>query len=188
MIYQILENLLVTSRVTIGAQSSQMWDSVFWNEDNYRPDKSARTFNDVYSKLDKEHQAKLLTSFAESSKTSGSAGGGGWGFSASASLNIEQSKSGYYSKEELDKLFQESKDTVQWDGEKFAPKPMTLSRINLAKLRDRQSFQERKVRVSYTNAMLSIAVNIEEQQGKIDNQEDLPTRDSTDHLTGGKSN
>lgn len=62
--------------------------------------------------------------------------------------------------DDISKLFQESKDTVQWDGEKFIPKPMSLSKFNLAALRDKQSFKNRNVRVSYTTAMLSISVNI----------------------------
>jgi hypothetical protein len=52
-------------------------------------------------------------------------------------------------------LLQGSRDHVQWDGEKFVPKPLQLSRINLGKFRDSQSFQDRNVRVRYTNAELS---------------------------------
>jgi hypothetical protein len=65
-------------------------------------------------------------------------------------------------KEEVEKLLQESKDNVQWDGEKFVPKPMQLSRINLAKFRDSQSFQDRNVRVRYTTAELSAPIKIME--------------------------
>jgi hypothetical protein len=52
-------------------------------------------------------------------------------------------------------LLQESRNHVQWDGDKFVPKPLQLSRINLGKFRDSQSFQDRNVRVRYTNAELS---------------------------------
>ena len=51
-IYNILKDLLVTSRTIIKDQSDKMWDSVFWNEDNYRPDKVSKTLNEVFSKLD----------------------------------------------------------------------------------------------------------------------------------------
>jgi hypothetical protein len=61
-------------------------------------------------------------------------------------------------KEELANLLQESKNHVQWDGEKFVPKPMQLSRINLSKFRDSQSFQDRNVRVRYTTAELSAPI------------------------------
>ncbi|EFX82821.1 hypothetical protein DAPPUDRAFT_240849 [Daphnia pulex] len=49
-------------------------------------------------------------------------------------------------------------DHVQWDGEKFVPKPMQLSRINLGKFRDSQSFQNKNVRVRYTTAGLSAPI------------------------------
>jgi hypothetical protein len=53
-IYNMLKSLLVSSRTTIKEQSDKMWDSVFWNDDNYRPDKTSKTMNDIYNKLDKE--------------------------------------------------------------------------------------------------------------------------------------
>ena len=60
------------------------------------------------------------------------------------------------------KLLQESKNHVQWNGEKFIPKPMQLSRINLGKFRDSQSFQDRNVRVRYTNAELTVPIKFME--------------------------
>jgi hypothetical protein len=61
-------------------------------------------------------------------------------------------------KEEIAKLIQESRDNVEWDGEKFVPKPMQLSRINLGQFRDSQSFQNKNVRVRYTTAELSAPI------------------------------
>ena len=65
----------------------------------------------------------------------------------------------------LNKFYEESKDHVQWDGEKFVPKPMQLSRINLAKFRDTQSFQDKKVTVRYTTAVLSTPINFAKYAG-----------------------
>jgi hypothetical protein len=65
-------------------------------------------------------------------------------------------------KEDVDKLLQESRNHVQWDGEKFVPKQVQLSRINLAKFRDSQSFQDRNVRVRYTTAELSVPIKFVE--------------------------
>lgn len=62
-INDILKDLLITSRVTISNQSSHMWESVFWNDDNYRPDKSSRVWNEIYNKSDKETQKKLTAAF-----------------------------------------------------------------------------------------------------------------------------
>ena len=62
------------------------------------------------------------------------------------------------SKENLEKLLEKSRDHVQWDGEKFVPKPMQLSKINLGKFRNPQLFHEHKVRVRYMNAELFVPI------------------------------
>jgi len=72
------------------------------------------------------------------------------------SLSTDNSKSN----ETLDRLYQASKNSVSWNGEKFVPKPLSLARVNLAKLRDQQSLQDRSVRLSYATAVLSVTVNI----------------------------
>jgi hypothetical protein len=52
-ILNILKGLLITSRTTIKEQSDKMWDSVFWNGENYRPDKTTKTLNEILNKMDK---------------------------------------------------------------------------------------------------------------------------------------
>jgi hypothetical protein len=76
--------------------------------------------------------------------------------------NSDSSRRDEILKEDVEKLLQESRGHVQWDGEKFVPKPMQLSRINLGKFRDSQSFQDRNVRVRYTNAELSAPIKFVE--------------------------
>jgi hypothetical protein len=281
-ILQFLKGLLVTSRTTITKQSDKMWDSVFWNEDNYRPDKTTKTLNEIITKLDRETQKKLADMFqkaerqseieekltssnkdaekrreeqvrrenqskdanenenrrsqatdqrqssryqtrddkSNTNKVDTEVGGGLLGGSFNAKLGVENSNthnaereneksenaqkssdehdrklqnkeriqhnfdsnswadvdrisstiSGKIAndsdrsrrveitKEEIAKLIQESRDNVEWDGEKFVPKPMQLSRINLGQFRDSQSFQNKNVRVRYTTAELSAPI------------------------------
>ncbi|EFX62967.1 hypothetical protein DAPPUDRAFT_119666 [Daphnia pulex] len=266
-ISDILKGMLVTSKATITKQSDKMWDSVFWNDDNYRPDKTTKTLNEIINKMDKETQKKLADMFQKAEKQSeitekltssnkeeerkgeeqvrrknqskdanenerkrsqatdqvnpaaiklDLSGGGKFAVDYNNTHNTEQEneKSGRAktnsdeygrklenkekiqhnfdlsswddvdrisstisgkmakdsdrsrrvekSKEEMAKLLQESKNHVQWDGEKFVPKPMQLSRINLAKFRDSQSFQDRNDRVRYTTAELSAPIKIME--------------------------
>ena len=285
-ILNILKDLLVTSRVTIKEQSDKMWDSVFWNEDNYRPDKTTKNLNEILNKLDKETQKKLADMFQEEEKQSETIGKstssdedvekrrevqtrrenqskdatenqmrkseatdqgqfsrnqsrdeksktnnddmevtvGGLGVKVGAKValeninkhnneqqnenweiakkssdehirkseNEEKIQHSYDSnswvhvgrisstisekmtnnhdssslvdilKEDVEKLLQESRDHVQWDGEKFVPKPMQLSRMNLGKFRDSQTFQDRNIRVRYTNAELSAPIKFME--------------------------
>jgi hypothetical protein len=285
-IEDILKGLLITSRTTIKDQSDKMWDSVFWNEENYRPDKTTKTLNDIFKKLDKETQKKLTDMFQkaerqsgiiekltsnskdaeirreeqirrenqskdakenenrrseateqeqfdrnlnrdEKSKTNKVEAGVNFGFGGfSAGTNFGEENSNAHNtqqenekrknekknsdtqnrnsenkermqhnydansstdvdrisstiseklskdsdnsrrieslKENVGKLIQESKNQVQWDGEKFVPKPMQLGRINLGQFRDSQSFKDHKVHVRYTNAELSASIKFME--------------------------
>jgi hypothetical protein len=79
-----------------------------------------------------------------------------------SSRRVEILKQNEITKVDVEKLLQESRNHVQWDGEKFVPKPMQLSRINLGKFRDSQSFQNRNIRVRYTTAELSASIKITE--------------------------
>ncbi|XP_046457079.1 uncharacterized protein LOC124204112 [Daphnia pulex] len=281
-ILNIFKDLLATSRATIKDQSDKMWNSVFWNEDNYRPDKTTKTLNEIINKLDKETQKKLADMFQKAEKQSEitekltstnkdaekrreeqtrhenqskdtnekemrrsqatdreqssrnqtrndkskinkvdtEVTASGLGVSLGAKVEVENTNThnteqqnentenvkrssdehkrnfknnekiqhNYDSnswadvdrisstisgkmaidsdrsrrveilKEDVEKLLQESRNHVEWDGEKFVPKPMQLSRINLGKFRDSQSFQDRNVRVRYTNAELSAPI------------------------------
>jgi hypothetical protein len=281
-ILSILKDLLVsTSSLTIKQQSDKMWDSVFWNEDHYRPDMTTKTLNEILNQLDTETQKKLAGMFQKAemrqSETteklissnqdaqkrreeqtrrenqSKDANGNEMRRSQAAdqeqSISRNQTRDGksttsrdditadddvqiatqnshthkmdkenvkweiakkssnelnrnlenkeriqhnYDSnswadvdrisstisgkmandfdssrrveivKEDVGKLLQESRNHVQWDGEKFVPKPMQLSRINLGKFRDSRSFQDRNVRVRYTTAELSAPIKIAE--------------------------
>jgi hypothetical protein len=211
-ISNILKDLLVTSRTTIKDQSDKMWDSVFWNEENYRPDKTTKTLNEILNKLDTETQTKLADMFQKAEKQSEKLGkltsnskekrreeqlrniniNEKWklakNYSDEENKNLENKEKIQHNydsnswadverissiisandsdgssqveitKEDVEKLLQESRDNVEWDGEKFVPKPMQLSRINLGKFRDSQSFQDRNIRVRYTTAELSAPI------------------------------
>ena len=163
-LYGILEKLIVSAKETITKDSSSMWDSVFWNEDNYRPDKVCRTLNEEYDKSDVEQKRKMAQSF--SSGTSQSYGAnlsiGGVGIGGSYGTSQNQSQSNEVDNQ--DRVMNESRNTVQWDGEKFLPKPMTLSRVNLSTFRNSQQFQDVKTTVSYALATLTTTLRISESQ------------------------
>jgi hypothetical protein len=74
-------------------------------------------------------------------------------------FKTEISRHGSTTKEDINKLLQESKNHGEWEGEKFVPKALDLSRVNLAQLRDTQSFQDRKVSVRYSTAVLSTPIH-----------------------------
>ncbi len=75
------------------------------------------------------------------------------------SLDINLPGHSSISKEDSDKFYQETKDHVEWNGKKWKkkmkkPKPMHLSKINLANFRDTQLLQDKVVRVNYTTAKI----------------------------------
>lgn len=160
LIYRILENLLGSSRVIIKDQTDKMWDSVYWDNDNYRPDKCTKAINDFYLKLDKENQKKFQKAFDDSKKGGGSLSLSMWGFGGSVSTNVDVSSSGSNGTEELDKIFAESKSSVEWNGEKFVPKPMELDRLNIGNLTDKQYYKDVKFSVFYSVSILAIAVDV----------------------------
>ena len=236
-IYNILKDLLITSRTTIKEQSDKMWDSVFWNDDNYRPDRTTKSLNEIFNELDTETKKKLADMFQKAERESkiietltlsnkverqekrhknqtkdadqnemGISQGSqatdqfiqhnqieGWelttNYSDEQNINLENRENIQHSydsnnwadvdgislkisgkmtndsdnsyqvqilKKDVEKLLEESRNHVQWDGEKFVPKPTQLSKINLDIFRDPQS--DYKVRVRYTSAEMSAPI------------------------------
>ena len=154
-IFKMLENLLNFTQVTIQKGDNMTWGSVFWNEDNYRPDKTSKTINDIYSKLDNEAKKKLVTLFTNTDQFDA---GGSIGYDkllkVDAQFKTDLSRSGSMSMNDVDKLLTECINSIGWDGVKFLPKQMKLFRINLARLSDNQIFRDFKVKIAYTTSML----------------------------------
>ena len=153
-------NLLDPGRTTIKEIGDKNWESVLWNNDNYRPDKTAKAFNDFYNKQDKETQKKLIEDWTNTNKVSASFAVGIPKIAeVRATLDTDFSRAGKNTKEDIDKFMQEVKNGAQWEGTKFAPKPMTLSKFNMAKLRDTQTFKDSNVKVSYRTALLTVNIH-----------------------------
>ena len=152
-------SLLDPSRTIIKEVGDKNWESVYWNPDNYRPDITTKALNDAYSKLDKETQRKIAQESTSTNKGSiDSTVNIPLFMDAKMKLDLDFSRANKNSKEDNDKFIQETKNNVQWEGTKFVPKPMILSRLNLAKLRDTQAFQDRNVKVSYRTAFLTVGI------------------------------
>ena len=177
-IYSMLQTMLGMVQEKIGSDSSKTWDSVFWNDDNTRPDKVAKTLNESYNKSDKETKDKMKESFSNSTsnntnvsvdvdaqtrflkmlniKVKG-------GYSSSNSTSSSNSKDS----EKYEKEMKEIADKVEWNGEKFVPKPMCLTRVNLSTIRNKQAFQDKEIAVSYSTAFLDLKMNVPIEGGGI---------------------
>jgi len=65
-IYAALANVLIESRGKITFDHSlEMWNSLFWNEEDYRPDKIAKQINEIYPKSDKRSMNALSNSLKD---------------------------------------------------------------------------------------------------------------------------
>jgi hypothetical protein len=157
-IYNMVKEML--SVTTAKEQNNQMWESVFWNDDNYRPDKMSYTLNKTFKKLDAEAQRNMSELYKNFSVVGIE---GEVNFleliSITASVKSEFTRHGCTSNEDLANFYRESKDHVEWDGDKFEPKLLTLSKINLSQWRDKNSLQDRSIRVRYSTAVLSAPIN-----------------------------
>ena len=265
-IYDILEEMLLDSKETIKEQSSKQWSSVYYRNENYRPDHVTQAISDIYRRSDKEGQIMISSLFSNStssnidaalelakyrlssnanseaesfsksgrtsdtfsnsrsdsssrrkqsqshnkdekrnnSDTSVNYGAGGFGFGFSDERNEDSSSRGMSESQEkaleeikslsrqrdrsdvsndqlaeklarasakseeeekkfheIFKLLLEGKERVEWQGSKFQPKPLTLSRINLAKVRARDSIGSSDVKLTYSKATLTSSINID---------------------------
>lgn len=151
-------DLFFSSSNKVAKQSENLWESVFWNDDNYRPDKTSKKLNVIYRKMDKEDQDKLRQAYQQSNSKEV---GGEFSFkiiSVGTSVKLADSKEDSKEVENLEKLYEESKDYVKWEGEQFVPKPMILSRLHLGNLRDTTTLKDRELRVEYSTAVLSTSI------------------------------
>ena len=159
-VMNILESLLKVRPISTETFEQHMWDSVFWNEDNARPDRITQSMNELYEKSNEKVQEIIKK---EMQTEESSSGGGGFTYKNLVSANAEGATSSKkLTKDELDKLYElltEKKSVVQWNGEVFTPKSMTLSRVNLATLKSNSSTSSVQVSVSQTSSELRTGIN-----------------------------
>jgi hypothetical protein len=156
-LYGILERLIFSAQEITTKDSSFKWDSVFWNEDNCRPDKVCDTLNEEFNKSDKETKKKLSTSFTNDTDVNVD---GIAKFIASANVSNKLKLTG--EGDNQDRVMKEIRNNVHWKGEKFVPKPMTLSRVNLSTFGISQQFQDKNTSVTLYDAELTTPLRFSE--------------------------
>ena len=151
-----IKEALLTTGKTIKDQGDKTWASVYWHDESSRPDKCAKTWNDIYKKLDSENQKMLIDSFIQSAdKQIGESL-----LNSIREIQFNADQKDYNDEEFLKTLYEGSKNTVEWNGEKFVPKSWSPSRLDMIKLRNSQTFKDKNVKVKYSKAALSVAVNV----------------------------
>lgn len=170
VIEEKVRQMLGVSWTTVNREKGNIWGSVFWNEDNYRPDVVVRTLNDHYKKLNTSDRQVLADAYKITNKFALGVGGrvdvnlfgvlpiGGAQYEAK--LDTDSSLAGESRRDLTETFYNATRDTVEWNGQKFVPKNLNLTRFNLANVRNEQTWKDKSVSVRYVKAELTIAVNI----------------------------
>ena len=149
-IFDLLKNLLITSNEVIMSENDQRWKLVFWNEENYRPDKVTKMLNASRLKNTEETKKTKDNNFEKTNKTDIKAEmevaplqlvKGKGEFATDRSFKTDQKEFA------CNKLLIDSEKHVMLEGEKYVPKPLTVSKINLAKLKDKKTLTDRRINV-----------------------------------------
>ena len=142
-IYEELQKRLIDSTRIYNAVNASMWNSVFWEKDSYRPDRISEELNEIYDKADKDKKEAIKEAVASSHDTSVKAEVDYIGIvGVKAGGSHKNSQNTDKSKEEAQHFINEARARVEWKGERFVPKPIKLSKVNLAKIVDSSNFAE----------------------------------------------
>ena len=151
-VYRILQRLLISTSQTIDpASDNDLWKSVFWLDEDYRPDKLCQVLNNIYTNLDNSRKGDFLDSIVTRNASDNSK------LNTlklvmdnfrSKSLNVTEDL-----KEFNEKFDVEDNEFITWNGTKFVPKPIQLSTINLELLRGAN--KSANVQMRYSTALLT---------------------------------
>lgn len=146
----IRKNLLATSsRIIINGQSNEMWNFVFWHSEICIRDKLTKSLNMVYNKLDIAHQNKIKDQLLNDNE-----------FDIEELFDVSTVKKVYDTKirrkidtsdESIAFFLHDCKNRSQWNGKKFIPKPMSLSKINLT-WAQKIYLGDKKLNIEYSTA------------------------------------
>ena len=116
-----------------------LWNSVFWLNENLRPDRAAEFINELYNELDEEAQDRLKDFFLSRSDFSFD--------------NWTQEKN-------LLKTLKSNRRAIEWDGYQFVPKSTILYSINISSIPSK--YTRGNVLTHFTSAALSMAINVQD--------------------------
>lgn len=139
IIYDHLEKATVAAKLTISTADDAKWSTVYWEDPLSRPDAIARSLNERKRHL-LRHDVEMDDDFDvredelhDNQQVSGSSRD--WKMRA---------------KEAIDALYEQNKDLVTFNGDKFVPKPIQLYKIKLNAIRENRIWKDLgRIEVSY---------------------------------------
>jgi hypothetical protein len=179
-IYWAVEQLLaMTKQRVVQPDSLDEWESLYWEKENQRPDKMASMINRIYNSTDSKGRRMLVDLFAGGHSTNETINGfdgmlesllenpalfGDENSSNSSSLG-QFSQYRQMNTVTFQQLLREAKKSIQWTGDRFRPKSILASKLDLGRIMKsnaNQDFTDRKLFVSYASSLLVMAVKIDE--------------------------
>jgi len=137
----VIAQMFQTQKENTAQFDDKMWDSVFWDPLDERPDKITSELNKVLYINETDHRAYLTQSgtSSTSAKVSGimKVIGGGASHSSSSSLTTD----------ELSHLLSVNDIQSEIQGEKFVPKKLDLTRLNVNELSRQDLLATKRIRV-----------------------------------------
>lgn len=122
IIFDQLEKAIVAAKVTISTAEDARWSTVYWEDPVSRPDAIARSLNERKRQLIRHDE--LGSYFGSHQQT----------------ISPEDWKS--QTQEAIDDLYEQNKDLVTFNGDRFVPKPIQLYRIKLVALREHRFWKD----------------------------------------------
>ncbi|XP_055335736.1 uncharacterized protein LOC129586498 [Paramacrobiotus metropolitanus] len=165
-ITKILESLMQVKPESTASFQAQMWDSVFWQEENTRPDRVTSTMNEYYNKVDDQMKDTIKETLNQASSTSVDVSVDAdvfWGMveaGVNTAVDTSDSFASNYEREQFKSTLREAAGKSQWNGEKIIVKPMTLMRTNTARLNSATTVTSVQVRVTKSAAELTSRINL----------------------------
>ncbi|XP_046458753.1 uncharacterized protein LOC124205379 isoform X1 [Daphnia pulex] len=165
---RILENLIFENHIIpLEEDDESSWNSLYWDYENagsdVRPDVMARKLNKIYQNADEKERKWMVQQVMQDEPS---------GLMASAKnvvsdetlralTNVFQT-----SPSRLSSRLEESRRTIQWERNHFAPRLTKLYRINLDKLRN--SFKPvRNIPIKYSVVDLKLDLNVQPTMSRI---------------------
>ncbi|XP_055351057.1 uncharacterized protein LOC129597505 [Paramacrobiotus metropolitanus] len=127
---KFIEQALSLQEVSSAKFTPEMWKSVYWKDENSRPDKITREYQNSFDKQDRETQSRIMDYFKKAEKESWCAKTGG-GVSEVASGNLKvcsDTSSSSAQRNEMENYLRninEGRKATEMQGEKFVPKEMS---------------------------------------------------------------
>ncbi|XP_057380827.1 uncharacterized protein LOC130703361 [Daphnia carinata] len=122
IIFDQLEKATVAAKLTISTAEDARWSTVYWEDPLSRPDAIARSLNERKRQLLRHDE--LGSDFGSHQET----------------ISSKDWKS--QTQEAIDDLYEQNKDLVTFNGERFVPKPIQLYRIKLIAIREHRIWKD----------------------------------------------